>query len=788
MLKFRAVSAAVLSILALQLILAPASLHAADIPFLDVVVLGNNASEQNHNLQGKRSQIIQGGMEESARWLLPDDPVSFEGGRIDFSLKVDGEHQNYVTVKLWGSDKGAKCGRLILFADGLQVGYRHEGDYDVLNQTDDDGEAPGRFIYQTVPLPMSITRGKSSLRMSILALGPMWPYGTTFSQYQKDLTAPTRGIYRVYCGTEACFTPDASEKQGEMPAKSVRTAPGEEVIEQSRKIVNERLLALLAAPPAANVQHDSRGLFARMLLLAEAYNTVWCVAHNDPRVIHLLLRDADAVAAESAKDPAFVGRDWPGAGPMGEAILRTWPATKSPLDEQVNGQTRRQNWSKVLRASVDFWRTHRRSYTNQSIIVDRNIYTANRALQLIDPSNALPEAKALEYLYQAVGLHAWLGSDTDIPAAPTADNAPGFGTANPFGEHYYLVTRKGLSRELGWVATYGETILHFTHDLVALTRDPQIRDQLRKLEHARMPFRYPGFDADGFACMKLVSEVDNRTAHFPLTGAAYTAPNIREDWWMDVPALLTDDPVSVGAAQQSLADNQYFAYIQGRLKDPDTLGMMRNVDEYETVKSLPPSAYRLPMSEGQPDFAWADEEDAILVVKHGEERLFVNLYYRAERAVNRVARIADFTPNLTRLATVRTETQVDPSGETYTRPDWIDAIRSRGLPPPGNAFHQAWAGETMPIAARPEDAALPKYGDFGPFVGKASLYVLRYGNYFIAMNSSYNRSFDVSIPTEEQGSIDLISSTRIEKSSHFKLGPLTTIVLRAGLDQVPSSK
>jgi hypothetical protein len=31
--------------------------------------------------------------------------------------------------------------------------------------------------------------------------------------------------------------------------------------------------------------------------------------------------------------------------------------------------------------------------------------------------------------------------------------------------------------------------------------------------------------------------------------------------------------------------------------------MMRNVDEYETVKSLPPSAYRLPMSEGQPDFA-----------------------------------------------------------------------------------------------------------------------------------------------------------------------------------------
>jgi hypothetical protein len=217
------------------------------------------------------------------------------------------------------------------------------------------------------------------------------------------------------------------------------------------------------------------------------------------------------------------------------------------------------------------------------------------------------------------------------------------------------------------------------------------------------------------------------------------------------------------------------------------LGMMRNVDEYETVKALPPSTYRLPMSEGQPDFAWADEEDAILVVKHGDERLFVNLYYRAERAVNSVARIADFTPNLTRLATVRTETQVDPSGKTYTRPDWIDAIRSRGLPPPGDTFHQAWAGETMPIAARPDGASQPKYGDFGPFVGKALLYQLRYGDYFIAMNSSYTRRFDVSIPADAQGAIDLITSKRIERSSDFRLGPLTTLVLHVSRNGVSVS-
>ena len=223
--------------------------------------------------------------------------------------------------------------------------------------------------------------------------------------------------------------------------------------------------------------------------------------------------------------------------------------------------------------------------------------------------------------------------------------------------------------------------------------------------------------------------LDNRTAHYPLSGAAYTAPDIREEWWMDVPALLSDAPVAVGAAQQALGDNQYFAYVKSRLKDPDALGMLRNVDDYTKVKALPPSAYRLPMTDGQPDFAFADEEDAIVAIKHGDTRLFVNLYYRAERGVNGVARLLEVTPAITRIATVRTDFEVVSSRQTYTRPDWIDGIRGPGHPPPGDVPHQAWAGESLLIAARPADATMPTYGGWGPFVGKASFYRLRYGDY-----------------------------------------------------------
>lgn len=745
---------------------------------LDQVIFGNASSESAHALACDHSAIFQDGLDEPARRLLPLAEPSFDGGWLTVTMKVDPEQQTYVTARFWGSDKGEGRGRLILYADGLQVGYRHEGDYDVLNQCDAEGEAPGRFFYQTLPLPPTLTHGKSTITLKVAALGPMWPYGQTFEQYQKKLTEPSRGIYRLYTHTENRLVPDASEKQGRFPDTAIRPGPGEEVIAQSKQIVIERLAQLLRKPVQSEKNQRTRA--SRLLLLAEAYNTPWTPAHHNPTAIEQIVLDGDAMAADFAGDKTYAAKDWPGAGPLGEAVMLTWPDLAKQLDEHVtfDGQQapRRAAWAACLRQSVDYWRTHRRDYTNQSMIVDRNVYTANRALQLIDPTQALPEAQTLHYLYQAVGIEPWLGSDAREDGSEVAD-APGKGMPKPFGEHYYVVTQKGLSRELGWVATYGETILHFTHDMVKLTGDEKIRQQLAKIERARMYFRYPGLDADGYRCMKLASEVDNRTAHYPLSGGAYNVPNIREEWWMDVPAILSDDRVAVGVAQQALADNQYFAYVQGRLKDPDTLGMMRNVDEYAHVKALPPGTYRLPMSDGQPDFAFADEEDAIIALKHGDTRLFVNLYYRAERAVNGVARVYELTPTLTRIATVRTQTQVTPSGQTYTRPDWIDGIRGPGLPPPGQQIHQAWAGEQLPIAARPADAPRPPYGEWGPFLGKAAFYRLQYGDYLIAMNSSEDREFALDVPAEFANSRDLISGKPAVELSGKMIPHLSTVVL-----------
>jgi len=55
-------------------------------------------------------------------------------------------------------------------------------------------------------------------------------------------------------------------------------------------------------------------------------------------------------------------------------------------------------------------------------------------------------------------------------------------------------------------------------------------------------------------------------------------------------------------------------------------------DEYELLKAQPPRARLLPMTPGQPDFVFSDEEDGVVAVKNGDEILYASLYWRARIA------------------------------------------------------------------------------------------------------------------------------------------------------------
>lgn len=198
-------------------------------------------------------------------------------------------------------------------------------------------------------------------------------------------------------------------------------------------------------------------------------------------------------------------------GMAGDAVRLLASPLAPLLDQSIQGAwdvTRRRGWSQMLQASRDWHRYHRRLYTNQSMIIDLNIYRANRAVEAIDPAHALPEEKVLHYLYESIGIEPWLGSDTDAGPSRTA------------GDNYFELTAKGLSKELGYVGTYGE-VLDWVTQIYDATRDPgqggdaKIEKQLEKIANARAVFRYPMLDAQGNRAMRLECIVGWRDMHFP---------------------------------------------------------------------------------------------------------------------------------------------------------------------------------------------------------------------------------------------------------------------------------
>ena len=69
---------------------------------VDVLILGDAASEKAHHFEGVDTQATVGALGEPARVSLPKTPADYYGGDLSFDMAVDPVKQNYVSVKFWG--------------------------------------------------------------------------------------------------------------------------------------------------------------------------------------------------------------------------------------------------------------------------------------------------------------------------------------------------------------------------------------------------------------------------------------------------------------------------------------------------------------------------------------------------------------------------------------------------------------------------------------------------------------------------------------------------------------
>jgi hypothetical protein len=117
------------------------------------------------------------------------------------------------------------------------------------------------------------------------------------------------------------------------------------------------------------------------------------------------------------------------------------------------------------------------------------------------------------------------------------------------------------------------------------------------------------------------------------------------------------------------------------------------------------------------------------------------------------------TPSAQVSATVRELTRGAVSGTTYTVPDWTTwdytinnsgqptGVPEGGWPAPGEAVHQAYASEVLPLAIIPSDAhpalGSTQLGVEEVLVGIAPYYQLQYGKYLVGMNTTSDQTFQL---------------------------------------------
>lgn len=773
-------------------VLLAVSLAAACGAQADVLRFGDAASERQHHLAAEHSEMFTGALGEPARRLLPLGGKDWRGGALSFEIEVDPTSQNYVTLTLWGGEENHD--RLVLSCDGKQIGTRHLGDTDLLDIGSVAPMYAGRFFHNTSPLPMALTQGKQRLACRIDSTGTIWPYGQTFDLFQKPMTEPSRGVYALTVHTDPYLPAGALERKGRAPVPKIRPAPGAEVLTAVKARVERSVDELLA---------DKRPLHQpEMLFLANAYDVGWTRAYHNDRIGPMLVRAMDdyfRVYREDLKkvilDPSTYNPSWFGLGQAAWALMLRADQVRPFLDEKISDPqggtiTRRAAYVQMLTSVRDWQRTHRRYYTNQSMIVDTyGIYLANRGIALLDPAKAMPEQEALRYLYEAAGLQPWRGDD--LPGGGHRYGAGGpDGTdkgAYKLGQHYREITDKGLSRELGYVGNYGE-VLDWMAAMYQATRpsagqpgDPQILAQLLKIAHARANFRYPLPDADGYRAMALESVVGWRDVKYP--GDVVYAQRPSWDASAIEVAAITRDPAMVAYVQQMFEDKQFFHSLVEQMKTSSairvTAGLLPVPDQYHALAKLPREQQKLPMSDGQPDFVFSDEEDGVVAVKTGKDIFYASLYWRALNAVNGLARIHYMTPAMDRIAVVHEQTRIDPSGHVWKRPG--DTLG--GSDPKFGKFSypngaSATLGEELPIARYPEDVPT-NYGDASPYAGKAEFYTLRYGPFIVAMNTTTSKSFDLKAP-DGKPLRELVSRRTVAPGEGLVVGPRSTVVLYDG--------
>ncbi|MGI6180365.1 stalk domain-containing protein [Butyricicoccus intestinisimiae] len=201
---------------------------------LDIIHFGDSDSEKAHAFEERLSvagvdnkaepeyvdangKLAGGGLGHGLtyRYIQPSPEGKSLDGKLEFTLKADPNRQNYLTVRLSGTQQGR--GNLML--------YGPDGDNTILNPKNGwkfseldigyDSGAPfsGRYYYATYIIPQGLVKPDGTVRLTIMSTGKFDPYG---KGVYKPQTENSKYIYSAATHTDPFYIPEDS-LTGEAP-------------------------------------------------------------------------------------------------------------------------------------------------------------------------------------------------------------------------------------------------------------------------------------------------------------------------------------------------------------------------------------------------------------------------------------------------------------------------------------------------------------------------------------------------------------------------------------------
>lgn len=475
--------------------------------------------------------------------LSPTNPPSRFSSELTFTIKVDPQRQNYLSLKLHSSKKYTP---IFLYIDGKQLGYAKCGDFEALNLGYGNFKPEG-FFYVTSAIPLWYTKGKNELEISLRQAEPYdnleEVYGTIYEAY--STVAPTFDL-------PANETPVTKKPVINIDIDAI----SQNYINSQVEFFNNSLTKLRNGEKLSITKYVEEFRHFCMMLF-EPY----CPLDDKDEAVKLIINCINLYVKDYFENPKNLlhnahQSDWGGYyGELGQGLYiieklidKTWFESylSAPFDEK---QTVKEAWEICLKANFDFASSRQSYIYNQTYYTYEGAWKAMAGLGVINSQYYIGKEKCDLILKESLGLAPWKGEhilfdktgrELDLyhclfnhdrnaqftedyinivctgEAVQGIDEDGEFLRRKPYGENYISLTHRALSRENGYVGNYGETC-NYLPEWVYRTfnhGDYELSDLILKaaLENinSRMYMRYRGADENGFSIMLMEQAIDER--------------------------------------------------------------------------------------------------------------------------------------------------------------------------------------------------------------------------------------------------------------------------------------